>query len=66
MSKPFFEDIDALHIQMPEEIVRATDHIEDMVALIEQLQKKGLTYTERRFHLFPHREISRIRKALEN
>ena len=29
---------------MPEELVRATDHIEDMVALIEQLQKKGLTY----------------------
>ena len=41
----FLQDIDALHIQMPEEIVRATDHIEDMVALIEQLQKKGLTYT---------------------
>ena len=30
---------------MPEEIVRATDHIEDMVALIERLQKKGMTYT---------------------
>jgi cysteinyl-tRNA synthetase len=41
----FLEDIDALHIQMPEELVRATDHIDDMVALIEQLQKKGLTYT---------------------
>ena len=41
----FLQDIDALHIQMPEEIVRATDHIEDMVALIEQLHKKGLTYT---------------------
>jgi cysteinyl-tRNA synthetase len=41
----FLQDIDAIHIQMPEEIVRATDHIEDMVALIEQLQKKGLTYT---------------------
>ncbi|HTR47353.1 MAG TPA: cysteine--tRNA ligase [Verrucomicrobiae bacterium] len=43
--KAFLEDIDALHIEMPEELVRATDHIEDMVALIEQLQKKGLTYT---------------------
>ena len=30
---------------MPEELVRATDHIEDMVALIEKLQKKGMTYT---------------------
>ena len=55
----FLEDIDALHIQMPEELVRATDHIDDMVALIERLQKKGLTYTERRLDLLPHRQISR-------
>ena len=41
----FLEDIDALHIEMPEELVRATDHIEDMVALIEELQQKGMTYT---------------------
>src|SRR5271170_3317872 len=41
----FLEDIDALHIEMPEELVRATDHIEDMVALIERLQNLGLTYT---------------------
>ncbi len=42
--KAFLEDIDALHIEMPEELVRATDHIDDMVALIETLQAKGLTY----------------------
>jgi cysteinyl-tRNA synthetase len=42
--KAFLEDIDALHIEMPEELVRATDHIDDMVALIEKLQQKGLTY----------------------
>jgi cysteinyl-tRNA synthetase len=41
----FLEDIAALDIQMPEELVRATDHIEDMVALIEKLQEKGFTYT---------------------
>src|SRR5271155_5406077 len=41
----FLEDMDALHLEAPEELVRATDHIEDMVALIERLQKKGLTYT---------------------
>jgi cysteinyl-tRNA synthetase len=41
----FLEDIDALHIEMPEELVRATDHIEDMVTLIERLQQKGMTYT---------------------
>jgi cysteinyl-tRNA synthetase len=41
----FLQDMDALHLEVPEELVRATDHIEDMVALIERLQKKGLTYT---------------------
>ena len=41
----FLADMDSLHLEMPEEIVRATDHIEDMVALIERLQKKGMTYT---------------------
>jgi cysteinyl-tRNA synthetase len=41
----FLEDIDALRIESPEELVRATDHIEDMVSLIERLQQKGLTYT---------------------
>jgi cysteinyl-tRNA synthetase len=36
--------MDALHLEPPEEMVRATDHIEDMVTLIERLQKKGFTY----------------------
>ena len=40
----FLEDMQALHLETPEEIVRATDHIEDMVALIEELQEKGFTY----------------------
>jgi cysteinyl-tRNA synthetase len=40
----FLEDISALNIEMPEELVRATDHIDDMVALIEKLEQKGLTY----------------------
>ncbi len=40
----FLEDMDALHLEMPEEMVRATDHVEDMVALIERLQQKGVTY----------------------
>ena len=40
----FLEDMEALHLEAPEDMVRATDHIEDMVALIERLQKKGLTY----------------------
>src|ERR1700693_4242224 len=41
----FLADMDALHLESPEEMVRATDHIEDMVALIERLQKKGFNYT---------------------
>jgi cysteinyl-tRNA synthetase len=41
----FLEDMRALNLETPEEMVRATDHIEDMVALIERLQQKGLTYT---------------------
>lgn len=41
----FLADMAALHLETPEEVVRATDHIEDMVTLIKQLQDKGLTYT---------------------
>jgi cysteinyl-tRNA synthetase len=41
----FLEDMKSLKLEMPEEVVRATDHIGDMVALIERLQKKGMTYT---------------------
>jgi cysteinyl-tRNA synthetase len=40
----FLDDMDALHLEQPEEIVRATDHIEDMVKLIERLRQKGVTY----------------------
>jgi cysteinyl-tRNA synthetase len=40
----FLDDMDALHLERPEEIVRATDHIDDMVALIERLRDKGVTY----------------------
>src|ERR1700679_2554210 len=42
--RAFLEDTGALNIGMPEELVRATDHIDDMVTLIETLQKKGMTY----------------------
>src|SRR6201987_553063 len=41
----FLEDMRSLNLEMPEELVRATDHIEDMVALIERLSQKGFTYT---------------------
>jgi cysteinyl-tRNA synthetase len=40
----FIEDMQAMNLERPEKLVRATDHIEDMVALIERLTEKGLTY----------------------
>ena len=42
--RAFLEDTGALNIEMPEELVRATDHIDDMVTLIEKLQENGFTY----------------------
>src|ERR1700732_5194992 len=40
----FFDDCKTLSIEEPEHWIRATDHIEDMVKLIERLQKKSFTY----------------------
>lgn len=40
----FFQDTDALHILRPHVACRATDHIQDMIALIKRLEAKGHTY----------------------
>ncbi|MHB8542213.1 MAG: cysteine--tRNA ligase [Candidatus Acidiferrales bacterium] len=40
----FKDDMAALSLETPEHLIRATDHIDDMVALIERLDGKGLTY----------------------
>jgi cysteinyl-tRNA synthetase len=40
----FFEDLDALRVQRPELVVRATDHIPQMVGLIQRLEKTGAAY----------------------
>ncbi len=40
----FFHDIDSLHILRPSVSCKATDHIEDMIALIKRLEEKGYTY----------------------
>ena len=40
----FFEDLDALEIERPEIIARATECIPEMVALIEQLAAKDIAY----------------------
>jgi len=42
--KAFFEDMAALGIERPEHVPRATEHIPEMVTLIEQLAAKGIAY----------------------
>jgi hypothetical protein len=41
----YLDDRTALNLEPPEYIARATEHIDDMVKLIERLTKKGFTYT---------------------
>jgi cysteinyl-tRNA synthetase len=41
----FFDDCKTLSIEAPERWIRATDHIEDMVKLIERLRQKTFTYS---------------------
>jgi len=40
----FFEDFDALGAERPEEVLRATDHISEMIALVNELSEHGHTY----------------------
>ncbi len=40
----FFEDLDALQVERPEVIARATEHIASMVKLIEQLAAEDIAY----------------------
>jgi cysteinyl-tRNA synthetase len=40
----FFEDLDALRVERPEVIARATEHISRMVDLIQELERKGAAY----------------------
>src|SRR5579872_3363283 len=42
--KAFLEDLDALRIERPEHLVRATENIREMTDLIAALQKKGIAY----------------------
>ena len=43
-AQAFLEDAAALRLQRPEHTVKATDHIDDMVALIQKLAQTGHTY----------------------
>ena len=40
----FFEDLTALHCRPPHETPRATEHLADIIALIERLVARGLAY----------------------
>jgi cysteinyl-tRNA synthetase len=40
----FFEDSAKLHILRPEVTPKATDHIAEMIALVQRLEKNGFTY----------------------
>jgi len=40
----FFETIDALNIIRPDKVVKATEHIKQMVDLVKRLEEKGFTY----------------------
>ncbi len=42
--KAFFEDMDSLGIERPEHLPRATEHIPEMVTLIERLAAKDIAY----------------------
>src|SRR5690349_14111133 len=43
-AQAFFDDCKTLSIEAPEHWIRATDHIDDMVRLIQRLQDKSFTY----------------------
>ena len=40
----FFEDMDALGVERPEHVPRATEHIPEMVALVERLGQQDVAY----------------------
>src|SRR5580698_10416385 len=43
-TQAFLEDMAALRLQKPERMVKATDHIPEMVGAIEKLAERGFTY----------------------
>lgn len=43
-TKCFFDDFEMLNIEKPEHIVKATEHIKQMIDFIKVLEEKGFTY----------------------
>ena len=44
-TRAFFDDMATMRLQRPERIAKATEHIHDMVAAVQTLDRKGFTYT---------------------
>jgi cysteinyl-tRNA synthetase len=58
-AQAFWEDAAVLSIEKPEIVARATDHIDEMAALIERLLEKGLAYRSDGSIYFRIREFPR-------
>lgn len=43
-TKLFFQDLEALNIETPEIVCKATDHIQEMIEYVEKLVKNGYAY----------------------
>ncbi len=43
-TEQFLEDFEALNLTSPEIFAKATDHIQEQIALVKRLENKGLTY----------------------
>jgi cysteinyl-tRNA synthetase len=43
-TRRFFQDTERLNIQKPTVICKATEHIDDMIALIQRIEARGFTY----------------------
>ncbi|MEM3011498.1 MAG: cysteine--tRNA ligase [Candidatus Bathyarchaeia archaeon] len=43
-AKAFFRDAERLNLLRPTIVCKATDHIKDMIELVQKLEKKGFTY----------------------
>ena len=63
-TEAFLEDLGRLGIPQPDIMPRATEHIDDMVALIETPHREGPRLPgRRRLGLLPHRLLAELRKA---
>jgi len=51
-SKIFFDDAGKLNIERPEVVCKATEHIKEMINLIEKLEKRGYAYLGRNGNVY--------------